>query len=93
MIIQEKDQGSRKVFYVGEPDAPLAEMFFRLPAPGRMLIEHTEVDDSLAGKGVGKQLVAHAIEYARTNRLKIIPYCPFTRSVIDRTPEYQDVLL
>ncbi len=43
-----------------------------------MIIEHTEVDESLEGKGVGKQLVHTAVEYARTHNIKIstaVPLC------------------
>jgi uncharacterized protein len=80
------------MFYVGQDGAVLAEMVYSLPTPQKMIIEHTEVDDSLGGKGVGKQLVATAIEYARTHNIKIIPLCPYAKSVLDRTPEWQDVL-
>ena len=44
------------------------------------------------GQGVGRDLVRTAVEYAREHDLKIIPVCPFARSVIDGTPEYQDVV-
>jgi len=50
------------------------------------------VDDSLAGKGVGLQLVHTAVEYARTHGMKIIPLCPFAKSVFDKKIEYRDVL-
>jgi uncharacterized protein len=80
------------MFYVGQDGAVLAEMVYSLPTPQKMIIEHTEVDDSLGGKGVGKQLVATAVEYARTHNIKIIPLCPYAKSVLDRTPEWQDVL-
>jgi predicted GNAT family acetyltransferase len=57
-----------------------------------MIIEHTEVDDSLAGKGVGMDLLNTAVEYARSKRIKIIPLCPFAKSVFDKKPELHDVL-
>jgi len=36
--------------------------------------------------------VAAAVDYARTNGWKILPLCPFAKSVFDKTPEYADVL-
>ena len=81
------------MFYVGQDGAILAEMVYTMPSPDKMIIEHTEVDDSLAGKGVGKQLVSTAVDYARTNNIKIIPLCPFAKSVFDRVKEWQDVLV
>ena len=92
MLIQHKLVGNKGLFYVGQEGSILAEMVYTKPSDDKMIIEHTEVDSSLEGKGVGKQLVATAVEYARTHNLKIIPLCPFTKTVIARTKEYQDVL-
>lgn len=80
------------MFYVGQDGAILAEMVYTMPSPDKMIIEHTEVDESLEGKGVGKQLVQTAVEYARTHNIKIIPLCTFTKSVLDKVKEWQDVL-
>jgi uncharacterized protein len=92
MVIQHKLVGNKGLFYVGQEGSIVAEMVYSKPSDDKMIIEHTEVDASLEGKGVGKQLVATAVEYARTHNLKIIPLCPFTKAVIARTKEYQDVL-
>jgi predicted GNAT family acetyltransferase len=92
MLIQHKLVGSKGMFYVGQDGAILAEMVYSKPSADRMIIEHTEVDDSLAGKGVGLQLVRTAVEYARTHQLKIIPLCPFAKSVFDKKEEFRDVL-
>ena len=80
------------MFYVGQDGAILAEMVYTMPSPNKMIIEHTEADTSLEGKGVGKQLVRTAVEYARNHDIKIIPLCPFAKSVFERVKEWQDVL-
>lgn len=92
MVIQHKLVGNKGMFYVGQDGAILAEMVYTKPSEDKMIIEHTEVDDSLAGKGVGLQLVQTAVEYARAHNLKIIPLCPFAKKVFDKKPEYHDVL-
>lgn len=81
------------MFYVGQDGAIVAEMVYTMPAPDKMIIEHTEVDESLSGKGVGKQLVKTAVEYARTNGIQIIPLCTFAKSVFDKVEEWRDVLV
>ncbi|HPH86184.1 MAG TPA: GNAT family N-acetyltransferase [Ferruginibacter sp.] len=92
MQIEHKETGNKGAFFVGTADSILAEMTYSL-SPGIMIIDHTEVDDSLRGKSVGKQLFDHAIEYAREKSLKIIPLCPYAKSVFDKNPEaYKDVL-
>lgn len=80
------------MFYVEQDGEILAEMVYSMAAADKMIIEHTEVSEKLKGQNVGKQLVHHAVEFARANHIKIIPLCPFTNSVFKRTPEYSDVL-
>jgi uncharacterized protein len=92
MLIQHKLLQGKGMFYVGQDGAIAAEMVYTMTG-NKMIIEHTEVDDSLSGKGVGKQLVQTAVEYARTHNLKIVPLCPFAKSVLDKEEEWQDVLV
>ena len=92
MLIQNKKVGTKGMFYIEQDGKIVAEMVYSMPSPEKMIVEHTEVDDSLKGKNVGKQLVRHMVEYARANNIRVVPLCPFTNSVIKRTPAYQDVL-
>ena len=55
------------------------------------VITHTEVEEILEGKGIGRQLVAAAVDYARKHSYKIKAICPFAKKVLDRSPEYADV--
>jgi len=57
-----------------------------------IIIDHTAVDPSLRGTGAGQALVAAAVAWARDSSRRILPLCPFARSVFERTPEYADVL-
>ncbi len=93
MLIQHKLVGTKGMFFIGSNGAILAELVYTKPAENKMIIEHTEVDESLSGKGIGLQLVRTAVEYARTHQLKIIPLCPFAKSIFDKKPEFGDVLL
>ncbi|MEO5591906.1 MAG: GNAT family N-acetyltransferase [Chitinophagaceae bacterium] len=92
MLIQHKQIGDKGMFYVGQDGAILAELVYNKPAEDSMIIEHTEVDDALSGKGVGLQLVTTAIDYARTQKMKITPLCSYARAVFKKHPEYSDVL-
>ncbi len=92
MLIQHKLLGNKGLFYVGQDGAIEAELVYTMPTPDKMIIEHTEVDDRLRGKNVGYQLVHTAVEYARKQGIKIIPLCPFAKSVFDKKPEFSDVL-
>ena len=92
MLIQHKQVGGKGMFYVGQDGAILAELVYTKPAANKMIIEHTEVDDTLKGKGIGQQLVHTAVEYARNHQMKIIPLCPFAKAIFDKKPAYADVL-
>jgi predicted GNAT family acetyltransferase len=36
--------------------------------------------------------VAAAVDWAREEDVKLLPLCPFARSVFDKTPQFSDVL-
>jgi predicted GNAT family acetyltransferase len=91
MLIQQREHNGRGAFYIKENGAFLAEMTYYFPAQGIMLIDHTEVDDSLQGKNIGNQLVHHGVEYARSKHMKIVPECPFVKDIFEKTHEYDDV--
>lgn len=95
MVIQHKHADTRGVFFIpGEEEDGgfLAELMYMKKEPDTMIIEHTEVDESLKGQNIGYQLVNMAIEYARQHNLKVIPMCPFAKAIIDKKPELRDVL-
>jgi predicted GNAT family acetyltransferase len=91
MNIQLEESSTKGSFFVLENNSRLAEMTFS-KSVGRIIIDHTEVSDVLRGKNVGKQLVAAAVAYARKNNIKIIPLCPFAKSIFNKVVEFQDVL-
>ncbi len=59
----------------------------------KMIIEHTEVPVEMEGKGIAGHVVRTALDYARAQKLKVMPLCPFTAGFIHRHPEYQDLVL
>ncbi|MGZ4049399.1 MAG: GNAT family N-acetyltransferase [Bacteroidia bacterium] len=92
MEIQHEEKERNGLFFVAVDGEILAKLIYRMSGPGKMIIDHTEVDERLAGKGIGKQLVAKAVAFARENNIKILPLCPFAKALFDKTPEYRDVL-
>ena len=92
MEIKLEQSSSKGSFYIEENNIRVAELTFSKAGDKLIIIDHTDVSDTLRGKGAGKQLVEAAVNHARTNSLKILPLCPFAKSVFDRTPELRDVL-
>jgi uncharacterized protein len=92
MNIEHIENGSKGSFIITINHDRLAEMTYSKAGDRLIIIDHTEVSDSLRGAGAGKQLVTTVVEYARKNQVKILPLCPFAKSVFDKTPEFTDVL-
>jgi len=92
MKIQNQNDTKRGSFFTEDGGRRIGEMFYSFSGPGKMVIEHTEVDGAHEGKGFGRQLVKAGVLYARENQLKIIPVCPFARKIFEITPEFADVL-
>ena len=91
MEIKNELHGEAGRFYLEKNNKTVAEMDYQMPDKDTILIVHTEVDDSLEGKGVGKHLVAAAVDYARKNSLMVKATCPFAKVVLTRTKEFADV--
>ena len=91
MEIQHKDDGKKGKFFIEAEGKTLAELAYVWAGTDKVIIEHTEVDESLKGKNIGKILVEHAVSFARQKQIKILPLCPFAKSVFDKSPQYNDV--
>jgi predicted GNAT family acetyltransferase len=93
MNIQHTHSARGGSFYLGETAAPTAELVYRMAGDHKMIIDHTEVSEVHKGEGIGKLLVAEAVNYARQHQIKILPICPFAKVIMEKTKEYQDVLI
>ncbi len=91
MNIHHHIEGSKGRFVAEENNAEAGFMTYSQAGADKIIIDHTEVNPAFNGKGVGKQLVMAAVHYAREKQLKIMPLCPFAKSVFDKTPEIRDV--
>ena len=92
MEIKHIESGKGGEFVVEENGNRSAEMAYTNAGEKLIIIDHTFVESNLRGSGIAKDLVAEGINFARKNNLKVTPLCPFAKAIIERTPEFQDVL-
>ncbi|WJS92994.1 N-acetyltransferase [Flavobacterium johnsoniae] len=92
MEIQQINDIRKGYFEALEDGKEAGKMTYTWAGDSKFIIDHTEVSPDFNGKGVGKKLVMAAVDYARANNLKIIPLCPFAKSVFDKVEEIRDVL-
>ena len=92
MEIKHVEGSGKGHFKAFEDGIEAGELVYRREGEDTIIIDHTGVDPQFEGKGIGKKLVMKAVDFARQNKLKIIPLCSFTKSVFDRTEGIGDVL-
>jgi hypothetical protein len=89
--IEREDNGRKGRFVIYDNDEFAGEMTYVWAGTSKFIIDHTGVEGSFSGRGLGRQLVMKAVEYARNNALKILPLCPFAKKVFDKEAGIQDV--
>lgn len=92
MKIEQFNSESKGHFKAIEEGKEAGLMTYSWAGNSKIIIDHTEVNPDFKGKNIGKQLVMAAVDYARKKDVKIIPLCPFAKSVFDKNTEIQDVL-
>jgi hypothetical protein len=68
-------------------------IFYTSAGELKLILDHTEVDDDYRGQSIGKKILMYIVEFARENNIKIIPLCPYAKSVFDKTESIRDVLV
>ena len=90
--IKHRDDGKKGEFYIGEENHHLAEMAYTWAGETMLIIDHTDVLDELRGQSVGRKLLDQLVAMARNKNIKVIPLCPFSKSVFDKDASIRDVL-
>lgn len=91
MTIKVEETENKGSFYLEIEGEKKAEMTFSKAGTGRIIIDHTEVNDDLRGQGAGLKLAEYAVNYVREKGIKILPLCPFMKATLQKHPEWADV--
>jgi len=86
---QKENKGS---FFILSDGQRIAEMTYSKAGKSKIIIDHTGVDEEYRNEGYGKELVTEAVKFARKQNIKIIPLCPYAKSIFRRHEELRDVL-
>lgn len=89
--VRRTEENNKGSFTAWDGEARAGEMTYSRGNPTLVIVDHTDVFPGYEGKGVGKQLVAAAVAWARQGGQKIMPLCPFARATFERNGEYGDV--
>ena len=64
-----------------------------IKAQDKIYLTHTEVPPSMAGKGIGSQLIGAVLEDIKAKGLTLVPLCPFVALYLQRNPEWKQLVL
>jgi predicted GNAT family acetyltransferase len=87
-----REEAGSKGRWLLEIDGHVAQMTYSRASPALIIIDHTDVPDALRGRGLARALVREAVETARREGFKIFPLCPAAKAILDKTPDWADVL-
>lgn len=77
--IHHQEQDAKGALYTHDGQR-LAEMTGSCTNATMIIVDHTKVDPSLSGQGVGAALPGALVEWARTTGTKVVPLCPFAKA-------------
>ncbi|QKK02780.1 MAG: N-acetyltransferase [Pseudomonadota bacterium] len=55
-------------------------------------MNHVRVPEAVGGRGIAGEITRHALDWARSNDLRVVPNCPYVAGWIERHPEYADLI-
>ena len=88
VTVQHKPERNRFEVHFDEGTAVLEYM----KVGNTLIFTHTEVPESLEGRGLAGKLAKTGLEYVRDNGMSAAPLCPFVKAYIERHPEYKDLV-
>ncbi|MBZ0206297.1 MAG: N-acetyltransferase [Flavobacteriales bacterium] len=74
-----------------EVDGRMAKVEYELNGT-KMFLTHAKVPKSLAGKGVGAEIVERVFTFIEENNLKLVPMCSFVTAHLRKHPEWKRIV-
>jgi len=92
LVIKHEESDHRGAFFIEQDGKRVAEMTYSRANASLVIIDHTEVDASLGGKGVARKLLDAAVKWARETHTKVMATCPYALAQFAKDPSIRDVL-
>ena len=91
--VEHEEANAKGAFFMQVSGKRLAEMTYSRTNATMVIVDHTEVDESLSGQGIGRQLLDALVAWARQTGTKVLPLCPFAKAQFDKDASIRDVLV
>ena len=90
--IRQEEADGRGAFVIEANGKRLALQSYRRVDANHVVIDHTQVDDSLRGRGIARRLLDASVAWARTTGTRLAATCPYAKAQFDKDPTIRDVL-
>lgn len=90
--IRHEEADGRGAFFIEAARKRVAVQTYQRVDANHVVIDHTQVDDSLRGRGVARQLLDAAVAWARTSGTRLAATCPYAKAQFEKDPTLRDVL-
>ncbi|WP_413382023.1 GNAT family N-acetyltransferase [Alkalihalobacillus sp. 1P02AB] len=78
-------------FINNENGEMIGEVTYRATDEGKVILDHTFVDESRRGENIASELVASVVTEMKKQNKKIVPLCPFAKAEFKKKKEYQEI--
>jgi predicted GNAT family acetyltransferase len=81
--VSREENGGAGRFLLRTGGGIVGTLDFTRPRPSVLQIDFVEVKPSARGAGLGRQLVEAAVQWARDEKLMVVPRCSYARALIE----------
>jgi len=89
--IRHEETDGRGAFFIDVNGQRVALQTYRRVDAQHVVINHTQVDDSLRGRGVARRLLDASVAWARETGTRIAATCPYAKAQFEKDPSIRDV--
>jgi predicted GNAT family acetyltransferase len=91
ITIQHEESAGRGAFFVEREGIRLAEMTYSRVDASKVIVDHTEVHDSLRGLGLARKLLDELVAWARASQTRVLATCPYALAQFQKDASIRDV--
>jgi predicted GNAT family acetyltransferase len=87
-----QEEGSKGELQLMHNENVIARMTYSKVDPQNIIVDHTSVEPTFKGQGIGKKIVEELVYWARNNGIKVLPLCTFAKATLEKQKEWSDIL-
>jgi predicted GNAT family acetyltransferase len=91
IVIEHEESAGRGAFFVEREGVRLGEMTYSRVDARKIIVDHTEVHESLRGLGLARKLLDSLVAWARESNTRVAATCPYALAQFQKDAAIRDV--